>query len=47
MAKKILVFSGSPKKDGNTAALVSWFSEGARSKGAEIEIVQTALIQIQ
>jgi len=45
MSKKILILSGSPKKDGNTAALVKWFAEGARSKGAEIEIVQTAFLK--
>ena len=45
MAKKILVLSGSHKKDGNTAALVNWFTEGARSKGADVEIVQTAFLK--
>jgi multimeric flavodoxin WrbA len=45
MAKKILVLSGSPKKDGNTAALVKWFSEGAESKGAEVKIIQTAFLK--
>jgi multimeric flavodoxin WrbA len=45
MAKKILILSGSPKKDGNTRALVDWFSEGARSKGAQIEIVHTAFLK--
>ena len=45
MANKILVLSGSPKKDGNTATLVKWFSEGARSKGAEVEIVNTAFLK--
>lgn len=39
MPRNILVISGSPKKDGNTAALVKWFSEGARSKGAKVEVV--------
>ena len=43
--KKILVLSGSPKKNGNTSILVGWFSEGARSKGAEVEIVQTAFLK--
>jgi len=45
MAKKILILSGSPKKDGNTAALIKWFAEGARSKGADVEIVQTAFLK--
>lgn len=39
MSKNILVISGSPKKDGNTSALVTWFAEGARSKGAVVELV--------
>lgn len=45
MSKKILILSGSPKKDGNTAALIKWFCEGARSSGAEIEVVQTASLK--
>jgi multimeric flavodoxin WrbA len=45
MAKKILILSASPKRDGNTAALVDWFCEGLRSKGAEIEIVRTAFLK--
>ena len=45
MAKKILVLSGSPKKNGNTAALVGWFAEGARAKGAQVEVVQTAFLK--
>lgn len=45
MGKKILVLSGSPKKNGNTATLVKWFAEGARSKGAEVEIIETALLK--
>lgn len=45
MAKKILIFSGSPKKNGNTSLLVSWLTEGARSKGAEVEIVETAFLK--
>ena len=45
MAKKILILSGSPKKDGNTAQLVKWFCEGAGSKGAQIEVVNTALLK--
>lgn len=45
MTKEILILSGSPKKDGNTAALVDWFSKGARSKGARVEIVRTASLK--
>lgn len=45
MPKKILILSGSPKKDGNTKTLVDWFTEGARTKGADIEIVQTAFLK--
>jgi len=39
------VLSGSPKKDGNTVALVNWFCEGARSKNADVEIVPTAFLK--
>ncbi|MFA5320412.1 MAG: flavodoxin family protein [Candidatus Omnitrophota bacterium] len=45
MAKKIVVLNGSPKKEGNTAALVEWFSEGARSKGAVVEVVPAAFLK--
>ena len=43
--KKILIISGSPKKNGNTASLVDWFSEGARSGGADIEIDLAAFLK--
>lgn len=42
MPKDIIVLSSSPKKQGNTASLVGWFAEGARSRGAMVEIVDTA-----
>ncbi|MCB4791599.1 MAG: flavodoxin family protein [Elusimicrobia bacterium] len=45
MAKKILILSGSPKKNGNTASLIEWFSEGARSKGSKLEVIQTAFLK--
>ncbi len=45
MPKKILIVSGSPKKEGNTAALAGWFAEGARSKGAEVEIVRASSLK--
>jgi multimeric flavodoxin WrbA len=45
MQKKILILNGSPKKKGNTATLVDWFSRGAESQGAEVEIVRTASLK--
>ena len=42
MNKSILVIFGSPKKNGNTAALVEWFTEGAREARANVEIVNAA-----
>jgi multimeric flavodoxin WrbA len=45
MGKKILVVSGSPKKNGNTAAIVGWFTEGARAKGAQVEVIQAAALK--
>ena len=45
MAKRILVLSGSPKKNGNTATLIEWFCEGASSLGADIEIIRTAFLK--
>jgi multimeric flavodoxin WrbA len=45
LAKRILILSGSPKKNGNTATLIEWFCEGASSSGADIEIIRTALLK--
>jgi len=45
MPKNILILSGSPKKNGNTAALVEWFTEGAVSKGANVERILTAFLK--
>lgn len=33
MAKKIVILNGSPRKNGNTSALVKKFTEGAESAG--------------
>ncbi|OGS44233.1 MAG: hypothetical protein A2539_02305 [Elusimicrobia bacterium RIFOXYD2_FULL_34_15] len=43
--KKILILSGSPKKNGNTATLIKWFCEGAQSNGVEIEVIQTVSLK--
>jgi len=42
---KILILSGSPKKNGNTAQLVKWFCEGASAKDAQFEVVNTAFLK--
>jgi len=47
MPKKILIISGSPKKSGNTAMLIKWFSEGCRLKGCQTEVVQTASLKFK
>ena len=47
MPKKILILSGSPKKNGNTSALVEWFTEGAVSKGAQVELIHAAFLKFK
>ena len=39
MAKKIMVLSGSPRKNGNTNTVVNGFAEGARAAGAKVDLV--------
>lgn len=36
---KILVLNGSPRRDGNTVAMVNAFTEGARESGHEVNVV--------
>ena len=45
MPRKILVLNGSPKRNGNTAKLAEWFTEGARSKGAHVEVIHAAFLK--
>ncbi|MFH1413399.1 MAG: flavodoxin family protein [Candidatus Omnitrophota bacterium] len=45
MKKKIIVLSASPVRNGNTALLVRWFTQGVRSKGARIKIVDLARLK--
>ena len=44
MPKRILIINGSPKKDGNTAALIEWFAEAAGSL-ADIEVIRAAALK--
>ena len=39
---KIVILNGSPTPDGNTAALVNAFKEGAQSKGHEVTVLNVA-----
>ena len=36
---KILVLNGSPRRDGNTSAMVNAFTEGARESGHEVNVI--------
>ena len=38
MRKKIMILNGSPRKNGNTSALVKAFTEGAESAGNTVYI---------
>ena len=42
MAKKILAFMGSPRKNGNTSALVQEVLRGAKAAGAETKLIYVA-----
>jgi multimeric flavodoxin WrbA len=42
MPKNILIISGSPKKDGNTALLIEWFVQGIRSVGSNVQLIRAA-----
>ena len=41
MKDKILIFNGSPRRNGNTSAMVESFSKGAEEKGSVPEIILT------
>jgi multimeric flavodoxin WrbA len=45
MSEKIIIISGSPKKDGNTATLIKWFEDGVHSAGVEIEIINASMLK--
>lgn len=42
MSKHILVISGSPKKNGNTALLIKWLAQGIQSVQSSVEIIRAA-----
>ncbi len=45
MGKKIMMLSGSPRKNGNTNTVVGWFAEGAKEAGAAVEVVDVARLK--
>lgn len=45
MAKKIMVLSGSPRKNGNTNTVVGWFAEGAKEAGADVEVIDVTRLK--
>jgi multimeric flavodoxin WrbA len=47
MVKKILIISGSPKKNGNTDLLIDWFKQGAEAQGAGVSVVRAAALKVK
>jgi multimeric flavodoxin WrbA len=47
MIKNILIISGSPKKNGNTDTLISWFCEGIKSSATEITVIRAAGLKLK
>jgi len=45
MSKKIMVLSGSPRKNGNTNTVVEWFAEGAKGAGASVELIDVTRLK--
>ena len=43
---KILVWNGSPRPQGNTAAMVEAFAKGAREAGHQVDVFQVAQMKI-
>lgn len=45
MGKKIMVLTGSPRKNGNTNTVAGWFVEGAKEVGADVEVIDVARLK--
>ncbi len=45
MGKKMMILSGSPRKDGNTNTVVNWFAQAAEAGGAQVQIVDTSALE--
>jgi multimeric flavodoxin WrbA len=45
MGKKMMVLTGSPRKNGNTNTVVEWFVDGAKKSGAEVEVIDVTCLK--
>jgi len=45
MADKILILTGSPREEGNTATLAGWVRDAAKRAGAEVETIDVAKLK--
>ena len=46
MQKRVLIISGSPRKNGNSQLLCERFQEGAKASGHHVDLIQIAERQI-
>ncbi|MDD5069602.1 MAG: flavodoxin family protein [Candidatus Omnitrophica bacterium] len=47
MKKKVIIISGSPKRDGNTGLLINWFLEGLSVKECEFEVIAAGSLSLK
>ena len=46
MAKKILVLTGSARKDGNSNRMARAFAEAASARGSDVKVIDTASLKL-
>lgn len=46
MSKKILVLTGSARKDGNSNRMARAFAEAAAARGHEVKVIDTASLKL-
>ncbi len=44
MSKRVLIVTGSPRRNGNTNTLARWVAESLRDEGAEVEVVDAVAL---
>jgi len=45
MSRKVIILCGSPHKEGNTNTVAGWVAQGARGKGAEVEVIDAVALK--